>query len=244
MTATFAVLMIGFGGSAIADESIQKEEAKISPSKLPTKGGKNIKLVNTITTFDVPGTFQPPKAQRTILDLPKQIKVNTKAAKTCKTDQGGLGNAPTVAAAKKACGSKSVVSIDSGSSATVRVGGPTSATEIPIDVVAFNEDGKQLLLYSKPVGTFSGIPASILVGKLKNSSSGKNYGKALDVSIPPLAAGAISFFKVTVKNGSYLKAKCKPKKLTFQAKTFFEGGSSTADTATQKCKPKKGKKKK
>ena len=57
---------------AIADESIQKEEAKVKPGKLPTKGGKAITLINTITTFDEPGTFQPKKATRTVLDLPKR----------------------------------------------------------------------------------------------------------------------------------------------------------------------------
>ena len=65
---------------------------------------------------------------------------------------------------------------------------------------------------------FAGIPASILVGKLKKSKSGKKYGKALDVTIPPLAAGAISFFEVTIKKSKYIQARCKSKKMYFQAR--------------------------
>ena len=239
--AAAATMLLCASGFAVADESVQTEQAKVKPGKLPKKGNKNVKLINTITTADAPGTFQPPKATRTILDLPKQIKVNTKSAKYCKTDADGLNSAATVSDAKKACGTKSQVSSDKGSSAQVRVGSAVGATTIDVDVVAFNEKGKKLLLYSKPTGAFSGIAASILVGKLKKSKSGGAYKQALDVSIPPLAAGAISFFEVTINKRGYLKAKCKPKKMKFQATTFFEGGSKTSDTDVQKCKVKKGK---
>jgi hypothetical protein len=235
------VLVLGafcFGAVSLAGagESVQTEQAKVSPKKLPKKGKKNIKLKNTITTFNAPGSNQPKSANRTILDLGKQIKVNVKAAKFCKTDAAGLELAPTTADAVAACGKKSQVSLNKGSSAVVTVGG---VGEIPVEVTAFNENGKKLLLYSKPSGSFSGINASILVGKLKKSKSGKKYGQTLDVSIPPLAAGAISLFEVTIKKGSYLKAKCKPKKIHFKAKTFFTDGSSTVDTDAFKCKPKK-----
>ncbi len=48
---------------------------------------------------------------------------------------------------------------------------------------------------------------------------------------------------MTINKPGYLKAKCKPKKMQFQAKTFFKDGSTTTDTDVQKCKPKKGHKK-
>ena len=44
-----------------------------------------------------------------------------------------------------------------------------------------SEPGGELLLYVKPIGAYSGINASILVGKLKKSKSGPNYRRALDV---------------------------------------------------------------
>ena len=237
--AALAALLVGAVGFATADESVQTEQAKVTPSKLPKKGNKNIKLTNTIVTKDAPGTFQPPSANRTVLDLPKQVKINTKSVPYCKTTPDGLASAATVADAKKACGKKSQVSDDKKSSAQVRVGSAVGATTIPVDVVAFNENGKKLILYSKPAGAFSSISASILVGKVKDSKSGKAYGKALDVTIPKLAAGAISFFEVTIDAGKYLQANCKSKQMSFQAKTTFDGGSTTTDTDVQKCTPKK-----
>jgi len=234
-------MTVGVVSFATADESIQTEVGKVSPTKLPKKKHKNVKFVNTITTFNVPGTNQPPSANRTILDLSKNLKFNNKKWPYCKTDAAGLELAATVEDAKKLCGKKSAVSEDSGSTANVRVdlGPGNEPLVLDIQVVAFNENGNKLLLYSKPIGDSSGIPASILVGKLKKSKSGKKYGKALDVTIPPLAAGAISFFEVTIPKSKYIQGRCKSKKMYFQAETFFDGGTSTKDDYFKKCKPKK-----
>jgi len=234
-------MTVGVVSFATADESIQTEVGKVSPTKLSKKTYKNVKFVNTITTQNVPGTNQPPSANRTILDLSKNLKFNNKKTPYCKTDEAGLELAATTDDAKQVCGKKSLVSQDSGSTAQVRVDqGPMAPPlEIPVQVLAFNENGNKLLLFSKPQDPFAGIPASILVGKLKKSKSGKKYGKALDVTIPPLAAGAINFFEVTVKKSKYIQAKCKPKKMTFQATTFFSDAPTSSDTHTVKCKPKK-----
>ena len=237
--AALAALLVGAVGFATADESVQTEQAKVTPSKLPKKGNKNIKLTNTIVTKDAPGTFQPPSANRTVLDLPKQVKINTKSVPYCKTTPDGLASAATVADAKKACGKKSQVSDDKKSSAQVRVGSAVGATTIPVDVVAFNENGKKLILYSKPTGAFSSIAASILVGKLKESKSGKAYDKALDVTIPKLAAGAISFFEVTIPKSKYIMAKCNNTTVKAQATTYFDDGAKTTDDHSVKCKGKK-----
>ena len=92
-------------------------------------------------------------------------------------------------------------------------------------------------------------PASILVGKLLKSTKVKNrpaeasnlkpYKESLDVTIPPLAAGAISFFEVTIpKSANYVLANCKSKKMQWQATTYFTDGSTTTDTTTRNCKRK------
>jgi hypothetical protein len=233
-------LAFGVANLANAGEDVQTEVGKIKPSKLSKKKYKNVKYINTITTFDDPALNQPPSANRTVLDFPKQMKFNQKKWPKCKTDAAGIEGAATVADAKKACGKKSVVSTDKGSLAKVTVALPGGAqTVIDVDVVAFNEDGNKLLLYSKPTGAYSGIAASILVGKLKKSKSGKKYGKALDVTVPPLAAGAISLFKVTIPKSKYVQARCKPKKMKWQATTYFDNAPTTSDTYVQKCKPKK-----
>jgi len=234
-------MTVGVVSFATADESIQTEVGKVSPTKLSKKTYKNVKFVNTITTQNVPGTNQPPSANRTILDLSKNLKFNNKKTPYCKTDEAGLELAATTDDAKQVCGKKSLVSQDSGSTAQVRVDqGPMAPPlEIPVQVLAFNENGNKLLLFSKPQDPFAGIPASILVGKLKKSKSGKKYGKALDVTIPPLAAGAISFFEVTIPKSKYIQGRCKSKKMYFQAETFFDGGTSTKDSYFKKCKQKK-----
>jgi hypothetical protein len=234
-------MTVGVVSFATAGEETQTEVGKVTPTKLDKKKHKNVKFVNTITTFNAPGTNQPPSANRTILDLSKNLKFNNKKWPYCKTDAAGLELAASVEDAKELCGKKSVVSQDSGSTANVRVDlGPGSEPLLlDIQVVAFNENGNKLLLYSKPVGDSQGIPASILVGKLKKSKSGKKYGKALDVTIPPLAAGAISFFEVTIPKSKYIQGRCKSKKMYFQAETFFDGGTSTKDDYFRKCKPKK-----
>ena len=237
--AVVAILTFGVVNMASAGEETQKEEFTISPTKLSKKKPQKIEFVNTITTNDKPGTFQPPKAYRTVLDLPKQFKLNYTKVPYCKTDADGLNSAATVSDAKKACGTGSQVSSDKGSSAQVRVGSAVGATVIDVDVVAFNENGKKLLLYSKPTGAFSGIAATILVGKLKNSKSGKAYDKALDVTIPPLAAGAISFFEVTIPKSKYIMAKCNNKKVKAQATTYFNDAATSSDDHQVKCKPKK-----
>jgi hypothetical protein len=234
-------LTFGVVSFATAGEETQIEEASVKPKKLPKKKHKNIKYVNTITTFPEAATGQPKSAQRTILDFPKQFKINHKKVPYCKTDAAGLEGAATTQDAIAMCGKKSRVSDPKGSSAQVMVGtGPGSAPIIiDVDVTGFNENGKKLLLYSKPTGDAAGIPASILVGKLKKSKSGKKHKQALDVAIPPLAAGAISFFEVTIPKSKYVQAKCKPKKMTWQAQTFFTDGTSTTDDYSMKCKVKR-----
>lgn len=237
-------MTVGVVSFATADESIQTEVGKVKPTKLDKKKHKNVKFVNTITTFDEPGKQQPKSAQRTILDLSKNLKFNNKKWPYCKSDAAGLETAATVADAKKVCGKKSIVSEDKGSTANVRVdlGPGNNPLLLDIQVVAFNENGNKLLLYSKPQGDSAQIPASILVGKLKKSKSGSKYGKALDVTIPPLAAGAISFFEVTIPKSKYIQGRCKSKKMWFQAQTFFTDGTSTTDDYSKKCKQKKKKK--
>jgi hypothetical protein len=242
-------LSIGVVSFASADESVQTEEAKVKPTKFSKKKHKPVTLINTITTVNDPATGQPPSANRTVLDLPKQMRFNTKNTPKCKTDVAGLAAAGTTDDAIKACGKKSVVTDAKGSPAEVTVGDPINIV-LDIQVTGFNEDGKKLILFAKPTGSAAGIPASILLGKLKKASkikgrpaeakNTKPYGESLDVTIPPLAAGAISLFKVKIpKSANYVQAKCKPKKMQWQATTFFDDGSTTTDTDTQKCKPKK-----
>ena len=241
-------LVLSMAAVANAGEETQKEEFTVSPKKLPAKKHKNIQFVNTITTPDDESLGQPPSAYRTVLDLPKQFKINNKKVPYCKTDAAGLNGAATTDDAKAACGTKSQVSSDAGSTAVVRTNLGPPFDVIDVQVLAFNENGNQLLLYSKPTGANDFVPASVLVGKLKKTSSIKDvkrpsgpYKQSLDVAIPELAAGAIAFFEVTIPKSKYIQSKCKPKKLTAQATTLFNTGSvpQSSDSHSVKCKVKK-----
>ncbi len=133
---------VGVVSFATADESVQTESAKIKPKKLSKKKYQNIEYVNTITTFDLPGTDQPPRGARTVLDFPKQFKFNYRKFPYCKTDAAGLETAATTEDAIAACGKKSVVSDPKGSTARVKVGG--SGLIIDVQVTAFNDSNKEL----------------------------------------------------------------------------------------------------
>jgi hypothetical protein len=80
---------------------------------------------------------------------------------------------------------------------------------------------------------------SVLVGKLKKGPRG--YGKTLDVRIPPLLAGAISRFTTTVKARKYVQARCRSKRMKFQAITRYDNHPTTTDDYATKCKRKRGK---
>lgn len=247
-----SILAIGLAAATIArgDESVQVESAKVSPTKLPKKSLKPIQLTNLITTSSLASTGnQPPSATRTILDLPKQVKANTSAAKTCKVSQAVLASSTNVDAATQACGKKSLVTKGgSASHAQITVGPANPPTIIDVDVAGYNAKGDKLYIYAKPTGNFSSIGATILTGKLLAAKKVKNrpststglsaYKQSLDVSIPPVAAGAISSFKVTIAKSKFLQAKCSSKNMQFQATTSFTNHDPVSDTSIVKCKKK------
>ena len=244
ITGALAIGLVSFAG---ADEEVQTIQASIQPKKLSKKKFKPVTLVTDVTTFvdrrDDPNTDQPPSADQTLVDFPKNMKFDTTAVPNCKVDAAGLENT-TTEQAKEACGKKSQVSIDGKSFAHVTVDSnpnqPNSVVfNVDVDVTAFNGKKKNTIyLHSKPTGSASGLQPSILTGKLKDSPAGKPYGKRLDVTIPDLAAGAIDDFVVTVKAGKYVQSRCKSKKNTFQATTNYENHVQTVDTFTTKCKRK------
>ena len=248
LIAVTVVAALGFGlvSLATADESVQTEVGLVKPRKLSNKKHQKVEFTNIITTFNQAGTGQPPSATRTILDLPKQFRINTRAANKCRTDAAGLELAAVTKQAIRACGKRSLVTDPRGSRAQVTVGGSPPLV-IDVEVSGFNENGKKLLLYSKPIGAASGIPASILVGKLKKFSKvgGRPRGTAsgafkqsLDVSIPPLAAGAISLFEVRLfKKSGFVKARCKPRRMKFRATTFFTNAAPATDGFSFGCRP-------
>lgn len=244
---------------AQADQTIT---ASVSPSKLDKKKKKPVKLLIDIRTTDNIGAAinadQPPDADRTIVDFPKNLSFDTTAVPNCKGTEAQLQNTTTDTAID-ICGKKSVVSVGGEvqvDNATRTVTTPTGAfvavdnspatpgstyTSVPVQVTALNGTTKgQLYLHSKALT----LPVTnVLVGKLVKGKS--PYGYRLDVTIPQLLAGGIADFKTTVQAGKYVQGVCKSKKMPYAATTTYSdwvGGAQSHAEFEGTCKQKKSKK--
>lgn len=242
---------------AQADQTLT---ASIKPSKLDKKKPKPVTLVVDIRTADkgtAAGQNQPPDADRTIVDFPKNLKFDPTSVPNCAGTEAQLQNT-TTETATQICGKDSIVSV--GGAVTVdnssrSVTSPTGAfvtvasspvvpgsqqTLVPVQVTAFNgTDNNILYLHSRPTS----LPVTnVLVGKLVKGSG--QFGNRLDITIPQLLAGGISDFKTTVKNGKYVQAVCKSKKMPYAATTNYSDSPTTTATYNGKCTQKKSKKKK
>lgn len=244
MAALASMVMASF---AQADD-IQSIDASIKPTKLDKKKLKPVTLFVDIKTNNNPQgqlTDQPPSASRTVVDFTKNLKFDTKAVPNCAVSSAQLGNT-TTDAAKDACGSKSIVSVANGTSAHVTVdatpGVPGGGVPVPVVVTAFNGADKDTLYLHSRADSVNNT--TILIGKLGKGKGA--FGNSLDVSIPPLLAGAIDDFKTTVKNGKYVQAVCKSKTNQFAATTTFDNytPATVTDTTSTTCTQKKSKKKK
>jgi hypothetical protein len=237
-------------GVAQADP-IQSIEAKVMPKKLPKKKFKPAKLKVEIITGDNVGgnpANEPPKATNTKVNFPKNLRFKPNAVPSCKVSAGALQNTSTEQAIA-ACGRRSIVSVGSkvptgpqptnGTSAWIRIGGPSPLGE-PVVVTAFNGKEKNALYLHSRAQTFP--ITSVLIGKLKKGPKG--FGKQLDVTVPILPAGGIERFTVTVKAKRYIQARCKPKRMRYQAITTFSNHPRVKDNYVDRCKVKKAKRKK
>ena len=256
----FVVLIVGafvasMALTAVAQaDPIQSITAKLTPEKRSKKKFKPAQIYVEILTgnnsSDPTAPEQPPKATRTKVNFPANAKFDTTAAPKCKATEAQLQGTSTQAAIDL-CGSKSVVSKGSntptgpesttGTSAWVIIdlapGSADTPLGVPVVVTAMNGTNKgQLYLHARAESVNT---TSVLVGKLKNGPKG--YGNQLDVTIPPLALGAIARFTTTVKAGKYVQARCKSKNEKWQAITTFSNypsATNTTDDYATKCKQK------
>ena len=107
-----------------------------------------------------------------------------------------------------------------------------------MSVTAINGNKKNTLFLHSRADSVNNT--SVLVGKIKKGPKG--YGKQLDVTIPPLLAGAISRFTTTVKSGKYVQARCKTKNREVRRRSrSTTNHADTTDDYTSKCKQKKKK---
>jgi len=251
----YIVLAIAAFVSSLAITSIAKADdiqtitAGITPTKLSKKTYKPAQIYVEILTGpnadDPTNPEQPPSATNTKVNFPANMKFDTTKAPKCKGSEADLSNT-TTDQAKQVCGTKSIVSKGSktpvgpehetGTSAwvTVDLPGDNTTLGVPVVVTAFNGTKKNSIYLHARADSVNNT--TVLTGKIKNGPKG--YGKQLNVTIPPLLAGAISRFTTTVKSGKYVQARCKSKTQKFQAVSVYSNHPTTTGDFTSKCKQK------
>lgn len=241
MVAVGAAALLGAGVVSAGTTVQQTETFTVQPSKLPKDKFVDVRFSNTLTTPNDPVSGQPPTQTRSVLDYSKNFHFNNDDWPACKVTLDELATAPDAEAAKKLCGSKSIVSDDTASKAEVVVGGaPPPFDLIQADVVAFNAPkGEGTMFYGKSTGHAAAIPPVVFMGKLRDSKLGGKFGQALDVAIPPLSVGATSLFQLTIAKSAYVQARCKPKEMTIRATTTYADGSKSVAEHSMPCTVKK-----
>jgi hypothetical protein len=235
------------------------------PKKQPAKKRAAAGIFVAVDT-QYEGTFPyTGKANRTIVDFDNDFVFNPGKLPQCDPNAPGF-SASTTEAARAQCGG----SIVGAGNATLS--GPVAG--VTAIVTAFNgtrgpAGEPRVILHSRtsaPLNT-----TAPLIGTLRNSDAGGDFGKSLDVAVPILPGGfVITHFDTTIpkkvvfkrtkvvknkKNGKkrkvkikrfFVSSRCADKNRTwnFGARSSYDTGASTSAFASQKCVPKKVKKKK
>jgi hypothetical protein len=231
---------------AQADDPIQTLAVNMNPTKLDKKKFKSIELGFDIQTGPnstaAVNQDQPPNATKTVVDFPKNLKIDTENVPHCLATPDQLENTTTEQAIEL-CGKKSIISVPSKSSAHVTadlnpgVADPSATVAIPVVLTAFNGTTKNTLIFHNRADSVNNT--TILNEKLKPSTD-KKYGTQLITIIPPVLAGGVDDFMVTIKKGTIASARCKSTKNPFQITSTFPDltpptvQSTTKTTCTQK----------
>lgn len=244
-------------GSAFGGGSLQGQTTTVVVSSKPQDkklpGPVSSLTVNVDTQYSIDGNAQSPfvgKALNTKVEFPKDFTF-TPPKPQC--DPAVIQNT-TTEAALAACGPAQV--------GTGRADIITPAnTAIGAVVTAFNGTPNGglpvVLLHSRTTANTT----TVLIGTLRTSDQGPQFGKQLDVIVPTLPLGAvITHFETTIpqlvtvkgkkaKKGKkavpakyYIGAKCSTKKWDFRVRSFYNNGASTSADASLACKQKASKK--
>lgn len=240
LPAALAVLALVLVVPAGASAGLQTITASMNPSKLDKKKfakvGTSTDIKTATDTSLNPNLDQPPSQTRTRIDLPKNLKFDFKAGPLCKVSANQLASMNTEQAVK-ACGAKSKITVNSGTSATLVIDPqPTmpfsTPSEYEVSVVGFNGDKPGTLFLHTRVDELSSTV--MVVGKFKKAPKG--YGMTLDIPVPPLALGAISEFRTEFKRAATNLARCKAKTNRWRVRTDYSNAPSSVATFQSPCK--------
>ncbi len=251
ITAAIAVGALAAGSVVFAaTNNVSHASFSFEPNKVPKKEYKAGKItVHTDTVFASPGS-KPDGGftKRVQIYFDKNIKFNTKAAKTC---AGAFSSNTTMALAMQQCGK-------------AKIGTGLASTAPPSDfpgcVIAFNgvPVGKTptIVLFTRvsfttggkancsdPAHNTSGATSATLIGVLRPASG--QFGKQLDVNNIDGLPLPLDDFTSTIKKGDYVSARCNSGDKTWHVKTVhtYSGGPPSPQppvtvAETEKCKVK------
>jgi hypothetical protein len=253
----FLVLAISASAVAVAwartDTSTSSATISVTPQKLSKKNFKKAKLkIETSTINNTNGgtptnpSTQPAIVSKVTLGFDNDIKFNTKGVPTCNPkDVAGT----TTGGAKAICGK---AQIGQGSATACFSGGglgsPCGAI-LPVVVTAFNgkpQGGNPTIILHSRVDSGAIHTTQVLVGVLKGGGKG-DYSKNLVVTVPPIAATALTDFRTTVgkaftvkgKKVNYVEARCKDKNkelnMTYDFKYSTAGEDEDKGKTFSKC---------
>ena len=244
--AAVAVASLAIAALTQADEPIQTLDATISPTKLDKTKFKSAELGIDIRTKPNSSAQtnqdQPPNASRTVVDFPKNLKIDTSAVAPCNGTPDQLEGTSTQTAID-ICGKKSIISVPEKTSAHVTadinpaVADPNATFAIPVVLTAFNGSKPNTLIFHNRADSVN--TTTILNEKLQKSKD-KQYGTSLITNIPPVTAGGVDDFMVTIKKGTIVSARCKSKSSQFRITSTFPDldpptvTSTTNSSCTQK----------
>lgn len=205
---------VSAGGYAVADVATtngvaQSLEVEVSPSKkLPKKATKKVdpKAVDLQVAVGVRDNNtpaqKPPPADNVDIKLGKDLTFTTKGLAECAQTSIATANTDT---ARQTC-KKAIVGEGS---ATATCSANTNPPDIPdVTVTAFNGEpkGKNPVLLLHTFADLGGVQQTqILPGVLVKGSG--DFGKVLEVSVPPLAGGACSIVDFETTVGTEFKVK-------------------------------------
>jgi hypothetical protein len=254
--ALVAAVAVSAAGTALAVQT-QTATVSIKPKLVPKKKRRNVSLRVVTQTGDTAAEDQVPSpAIRALVNFDNEFVIRPSASPdTCTSGElAGLETAPARAQCPNAIVGAGI--------AKVRIGGLVPMVEdgatFIAEVTAFNgppDAGRPtIILYNYVPALNYGQP---LVGIIKRSTAGRDYGVALDVDIPLLPLGAsLTLFDVnvgspaTVDDGNpatsnarpgrvgYVKAKCgdRNRRINLKARFYFDNGTSLPGANSKICR--------
>lgn len=227
------------GFTVRAGNLILKGDGTLTPKALPASTLTPAKAVVSGSVKTVDGT-QPPAAKEVVIDVDKNIQLNTKGLEVCTS---GKLEAQDTKSAEKACPG----AIAGKGGTDVRVEFPESTPFTAHGpLVLFNGGPKLLLIHA-----YVNVPLpTALVTKVKIQKESKGrFGTKYVASIPTIAggSGSVTNFSLTVnkkfsykgKKTGYILAKCPDGHFTNQAEAKFKDGTNLHGSVVMPCTTKR-----